>query len=57
MKANEVIGLLYSCVAGSAHVEVHVFNITSREGHAMELIATVVIDPAKNVIGVHGMTA
>jgi transposase len=47
---------LYPSVAGSANVEVHVFNITSREA-AMEEITTVGIDLAKNVISVHGVTA
>jgi transposase len=47
---------LYPSVAGSAKVEVHVFNITSREA-AMEEITTVGIDLAKNVISVHGVNA
>jgi transposase len=47
---------LYPSVAGSANVEVDVFNITSREA-AMSEITTVGIDLAKNVISVHGVTA
>lgn len=47
---------LYPSVAGSANVEVRVFNITSREA-VMEEITTVGIDLAKNVTSVHGVTA
>jgi transposase len=46
----------YPSVAGSANVEVHVFNITSGEA-AMEQITTVGIDLAKSVVSVHGVDA
>jgi hypothetical protein len=46
----------YPSVAGSANVEVHVFNITSGEA-ALEQITTVGIDLAKSVVSVHGVDA
>jgi transposase len=47
---------LYPSVAGSAIVEVHVFNITSGEA-VMQEITTVGVDLAKNVFSVHGVDA
>ena len=60
MLESVVINVIWTAptrsVAGSAIVEVDVFNITSGEA-VMSEITTVGIDLAKNVLSVHGVDA